>query len=173
MLLASLRRRNTIVADLARVLVGWLVVILLVQGQAALLALVHGPAHRHVSLAPSSAEASHDLSRHAMSRLPSDWSTFAPKRSGIRLGSGPAAHVSHHEAHEQGRAHHHGPGELSLPADGEATLDAAACVLAGALAPLIVAYCWLPPHAVGAFNAAAAWAFLARTTSPPRKPPRA
>ena len=133
----ALRQRNSTRADLARLLAGWLVAVLLLQGQAALLALVHGPAHRHVATS---------------------------------LG---AADPAHWEAHQRTQAHHPGAEAGVVPADAEAALDAAACVLAAALAPLAVAYGWVPPVALTSrLGATAAWAFVDSITSPPRKPPR-
>lgn len=137
MLLAALRRRDTPVGDLARVLAAWLVVILLAQGLAALQTLVRGPAHRHLSAAGAA-----------------------------------ASHPAHDRAHALGQAHHHAAGELAVPADAEAGLDAAAWVLMAALAAVAVSYEWAHRGLQSAAMTSIPWAFAEREEPPPRRPPR-
>jgi hypothetical protein len=142
MVLAALRRRDTPVADLARVLACWMAVILLAQGLAALQALVRGPAHRHlaVSSAPEWAPTVH-ATTHALS-------------------------------HALGEAHHHAADEVAVPAGTEAGLDAAACVLMAALAALAVSYGWAASAARGGRAMSVSWALAENEPSPPRRPPR-
>jgi hypothetical protein len=49
-MLAVLRHRRGTAADLVRLVAYWLAAIVLVQGLAATLTLVHGPAHRHAEV---------------------------------------------------------------------------------------------------------------------------
>jgi hypothetical protein len=162
MLFAALRQRDTPIADLARVLACWLAVVVLLQGFAALQALVRGPAHRHLpGLVEQRAQAAADLAVHR------------PADMQARLGVELQAHLrAHLQAHESGEAHHHLADEVSVPADNEAALDAAACVLMAALAALAVSYAWPARRAGGAPLATSAWAFTELVVSPPRRPPR-
>lgn len=130
------RHRHGTAADLARLLACWLAAILLLQGLAATLTHLRGPAHRH---AASSMQA---------------------------LGG------SHAIAHATGKAHHHAIGEVTLPADGEASLDAAALLLLGTLAFVAVHFAWPARPGADVRHAAAPWAWQASCLSPPRKPPR-
>jgi hypothetical protein len=57
---AALRHSDSTAARLGRVLAGWLVVILLVQGSTALRAMVNGPAHRHLATAQATPDAAHE-----------------------------------------------------------------------------------------------------------------
>ena len=145
--LAMLRQPDTAIADLARALACWLVVVLLLQGQAALLTQVHGPAHRHL-----------------------------PQLTSQLMQAADEAHEAHRLAHERGQAHHHGAGEVVVPASGDATLDAAldaaACVLLASLLPLAMSHAFAARRGRMAFNAAAVWAFVEGHASPPRRPPR-
>ena len=146
--LALLRQPDTAIADLARALACWLIVILLLQGQVALLTQVHGPAHRHL-----------------------------PQLTPQLMLATDEEHEAHLLAHERGQAHHHGAGEVVVPASGDATLDAtldaAAVVLLASLVPLAMSHAFAAPRARMAFNAAAAaWAFVEGHASLPRRPPR-
>jgi hypothetical protein len=64
-MLAALRHRRGTAADLARLLACWLAAILLVQGLAATLTFVRGPAHRHAEVALSRLGDAHGLA-HAL-----------------------------------------------------------------------------------------------------------
>jgi hypothetical protein len=144
---AALHRDEGTAAELARVLAAWLIVVLLLQGLAALQTLVRGPVHRHApgaSVWPSPTQA------------------------------GPAARAwAHAEAHRRGDAHHHAAGDpVPLPADGEAALDTAACVLLAVLAPLAASLAWLLCGVRAAPAATAPWAWLDHRPVPPRPPPR-
>lgn len=143
-MLAAVRRSDTIAADLGRVLACWLVVVLLAQAQAALQALVHGPSHRHAAVAAGF------------------MTTTATAR----------ADAEHDLAHARGEAHHHAVGEALLPADGEAALDTAACVLMAALVPLAAQHAWPACAGRTALVAAPAWALREAGRAPPRRPPR-
>lgn len=136
MSLSAIHRPYSTAQDLARLLCGWLMAVLLLQGLAASLVLVRGAAHRHA--AESTA-----------------WHTAGPT---------PAAH-SHAVAHAAGTPHHHADVHaLAVPADGSSSgLEAATLVLVAALvseAPLrgwaldelrhaLPEYVarWLPSHA--------------------------
>lgn len=143
-----LHQRGAPLADLARVLAGWLVVILLLQAQAALLTLVRGPAHRHLAALPAAG---------------AEW----------RGGSGGEPGASAHDlAHARGEAHHHAAGHLTLPADAEAALDAAALVLLAVLLPLPGGLYWPARSVRQALAVVPGWYFGDRSTAPPRRPPR-
>ena len=146
MLFAALRQRDTPIANLARLLACWLVVILLAQGLSALQTLVRGPAHRHLPVAQG-------IVAVAEVRLPDH-------------------HRAHALAHESGQAHHHAADVVAVPADSEAGLDAAACVLMAALAPLAVNYAWPARHMRAAPVATEAWALTEHDSPAPRRPPR-
>ena len=150
---AAPRPRDRVAAELARVLVGWLVVILLVQGQAALQTLVRGPAHRHVA------------ALLAEERGPPSFSHRVADVDEVRR-------AWHRSAHERGDAHHHANDELALPAEAEAALDTAACALMAALVPLVVHYGWPACAARARPVAGAAWALRETDPAPPRRPPR-
>lgn len=178
MLLAALRRRDTPTGDLARVLAAWLMVILLVQGLAALQTLVRGPAHRHVVAAGFGATvparepmAAADPARDLVPS-PVQVRVGDSMRHGPRLEGAAVSAASHERAHALGQPHHHGPGEPTLPADAEAGLDAAACVLMAALAAVAVSYRWAPRMLPGASVASVPWSFAEREVPPPRRPPR-
>jgi hypothetical protein len=161
-MLAALRQRDTAAADLARVLAAWLAVVLLVQAQAALLTLVRGPAHRHV---PAAA-----VQRPVWSVLP-----VLAHHAAATPDDGRAQHAALHRlAHERGDPHHHAAGdEVALPAEAASALDAAACVLMAALAPLAMRYAWPACAARAAAPVATAgWALLEQDAAPPRRPPR-
>jgi len=158
-MLAALRQRHTPSSDLARVLACWLALILLVQAQAALLSLVHGPAHRHAATAGLASAAT-------------------PAPTGIEaLVQGPAqAHAqanAHARAHEAGEPHHHAPADVALPADGDAALDDAVALAWLAVLPARGAGPRqpnaLPEHAL---VARAGWALVEHRSLPPRRPPR-
>jgi len=142
MVFAALRRRDTPVADLARVLACWLAVILLAQGLAALQTLVRGPAHRHVAASPAP-----------------EWAPTAHP-------------TTHALSHALGEAHHHAADEVAVPAGTEAGLDAAACVLMAALAALAVSYGWAASTTRGGRAMSVAWALAENEPPPPRRPPR-
>jgi hypothetical protein len=153
---ATIRCRDTTAGDLGRVLAMWLIAVLLAQAQAALATLVRGPAHRHADLV---------------------WLDRATQGvQAAHLGHAGQHADDHADDHANGRAHHHSAGDMiSLPADGEAALDTAACSLIAVLVPLLALGAALTPlaRAAEAPPAAALWAVLTRITSPPRKPPRA
>jgi hypothetical protein len=68
MLLAVLRHRRGTAADLARLIALWLAVVVLVQGLAATLSLVRGPAHRHAEVTLSRLGDAHALN-HARGQV--------------------------------------------------------------------------------------------------------
>lgn len=154
-MLAALRRHHDPAADLARVLACWLVVILFVQGLAALQALVRGPAHRHVTSGAWDPAAHPAADAAAQARAHAE------------------AHAdAHAQAHARGEAHHHAADEVAVPAGTEAGLDAAACVLIAVLAALAVNYGWAARAGAGVPAVSAAWAFVENDLPPPRRPPR-
>jgi len=149
-MLAALRQRHTPGSDLARVLACWLALILLVQGQAALLSLVRGPAHRHAAMAGHTA-----ASRAA---------TAIEAQAGVH---------AHARAHEAGEPHHHAPTEAALPADGDAALDDAVALAWLAVLPARGAGPRQPTALPGqALVARAGWALVEHRSLPPRRPPR-
>lgn len=152
MVFAALRRRDTPVADLARVLACWLMVILLVQGQAALQTLVRGPAHRHVAQVAHGADAAPGISALATQ-------AFKPV-------------TAHALSHALGEAHHHAADEVAVPEGAETALDAAACVLLAALAALAVSYGWAASAGRSGPVVSVAWALAENEPTPPRRPPR-
>ena len=162
--LAAIRQHDSACADFARALICWLVVILLVQGQAALLSLVRGPAHRHVPVAGQVIGAEPRLV-HASSREQG-------QGQGHVQGRAQAHEQAHEQAHVRGERHHHAADQIVLPAEGEAALDAAAILLVAALVPLAMTYAFAAHRAPMALNGAAAWAFLEGLALPPRRPPR-
>lgn len=162
MLLAAMRRRDTPAADLARVLACWLVVILLVQGLAALQTLVRGPAHRH--LAPAGTLAA--------PVTPSAAAQLAAGPSSKSLSHAMSQAMSHAMSHAMDVPHHHAGDEVAVPAGAEAGLDTAACVLMAALAALAVFY-GFPVRAAGSARVVSvAWALAENAPPPPRRPPR-
>ncbi len=162
MFFAVLRQRDTLAADLARLLACWLVVILLAQGLAALQTLVRGPAHRH-------APVSQDVMASLEVRVPDHHGARSLTHSQTHSQTHTLAHTL---THARGEVHHHAADEVALPADGEAGLDAAACVLMATLAALAVKHAWPACPARVAPLAAPAWAFSEHDPSPPRRPPR-
>jgi len=160
-MLAALRQRHTPGSDLARVLACWLALILLVQAQAALLSLVHGPAHRHAATAGLAS---------AATRAPTGIEALARGPAQTRAQAN--AHV-HARAHEAGEPHHHAPAEVALPADGDAALDDAVALAWLAVLPARGAGprqpTALPEHAL---VARAGWALVEHRSLPPRRPPR-
>lgn len=170
-MLASRRRHHDPAADLARVLACWLVVILFVQGLAALQALVRGPAHRHVTSGAwgpathPAADAAAQARGRAHARVRAHMDAHAEAHAD--------AHVdAHAHAHARGEAHHHAADEVTVPAGTEAGLDAAACVLIAVLAALPVNYGWAARAGAGVPFVSAAWAFVENDRPPPRRPPR-
>lgn len=144
--------------DLARLLAGWLVVIVLVQAVAAAQGLVMGARHRHAAAAADAA-------------------------GGVSIGMPIPVAVDHHHNH-----HHHDAGErhLHTGADADGATSVAALGddtqdLGAAAGALLIALGGLPPaawpawqaagmhvlHAAPAWQPAHAWA---RT---PERPPRA
>lgn len=142
--LAALHQRNSTAGDLARLLAAWLVVVLLLQGMAALWTLVRGPAHRHLPAATA-------------------WAGQPAASSKTE---------AHDLVHERGVAHYHGAERVVLPADAEAALDAATFVLLMALVPLAMSFAWRPVRVRNAMRPALAWALIETRHPPPRRPPR-
>jgi hypothetical protein len=144
MRLAALHQRNCTAGDLARLLAAWLVVVLLLQGMAALRTLVSGPAHRHLPVAAA-------------------WAGEPAASSQTD---------AHQLVHEQGLAHYHGSERVVVPADGEAALDAATFLLLMALLPLAMNFAWRPVRVRTAMWPTLGWALIEGRYSPPRRPPR-
>ena len=142
---AAVHRNHSTPQDLARVLCGWLVAVLLLHGLSASLVLVRGAAHRHVV------------------------------ETSTRLGAGPAASVGVHAvAHAEGTPHHHSVVDaLAIPADGAGSaLDAATLVLVTALVSMAAVRAWADHglrHALPAYPAR--W-LQSHTPGVPHKPPR-
>jgi hypothetical protein len=145
MILFAIHRPNSTAQDLARLLCGWLVVVLLLHGLAASLALVRGAMHRHATQITA-------------------WHT---------AGSTPAAH-SHADAHAAGTPHHHVDVQaLAVPTDGSGSgFEAATLVLVAALLSGAALHDWALDglrHALPAY--AARWV-PSHTADVPHKPPR-
>jgi len=159
----AVQRNPSTQQDLARVLCGWLVVVLVLHGLAASLVLVRGAAHRHV--ADGGQTAALLGQRLALGDV------FVDEHADAHATAHTTAHTT---AHARGTPHHHASVEsLAVPADGSGSaIDAAMLVL---VAALVSAMAVQAPGADGLRHALPAYAtrwLPSHTPAAPDKPPR-
>ncbi len=147
--MATSRYRSATARDLTKLLVGWLIVIVLLQAFAATHARVLGPLHWHPTAASAAGVA--PLFTHRGD--------------------------SHH--HHEGLArHHHHAADLGLVPAGESSVDGSLAESAGAVLAamyslvLLSVAVWADAQGRHVWSAAWCWTALTRTLAPPKRPPR-
>lgn len=160
--MAPARTLSTTRAGLRRLLAGWLVVIVSVQGLAAAGALVFGPLHRHL--------ASQSVPETPASIAAPSFAAGVLKPSRVPA-TPPATHY-----HDQTDRHYHAGVDLSAAPEGhDAGLDPAAqAALAIVFSLLVLASSAWNVHDDRAHvgSPTALWALAFHHPAPPRRPPR-